>query len=85
VLVRKRYYARSEVSEHEHCEFCWAKFMDPEFSPEHRTFIQDNPDVPTGGYTTTDEHAQGADSYWICDTCFKDFRERFGWRVAPDT
>lgn len=85
VLARKRYRARSETWEHEHCEFCWAKFMDPDFSPEHRKFIEDNPDVLTEGYTTTDEHPQGADFYWICDTCFNDFRERFGWQVEVES
>jgi hypothetical protein len=82
VLVRKRYRARSETSEHEHCEFCWAKFMDADFSPEHRKFIEDNPDVLTEGYTTTAEHPQGADIYWVCDACFNDFKERFRWRVT---
>ena len=84
-LVRKRYTARSETWEHEHCAFCWAKFMDPEFSPEHRKFIEDNADVRTEGYTTTDEHPQGADFWWICDTCFTDFLERFRWRVVAES
>ena len=43
VLVRKRYRARSETSEHAQCAFCWAKFMDADFSPEHRAFIEANP------------------------------------------
>src|SRR5947208_2930159 len=34
-LLRKPYRAWSEDWEHDHCEFCWAKFMDPHFSPEH--------------------------------------------------
>ena len=49
-LVRKRYKAWSEDWEHDHCEFCWTKFMDPEFSPEHRKFIDENPEVLTEGY-----------------------------------
>jgi len=44
-LVRKRYKAWSEDWEHDHCEFCWTKFMDPDFSPEHRQFISENPQV----------------------------------------
>jgi hypothetical protein len=30
------------------------------------------------GYTTPDEY------HWICDSCFNDFREEFGWRVTPE-
>jgi hypothetical protein len=49
-LVHKRYKAWSEDWEHDHCEFCWTKFMDPDFSPEHRQFITENPKVLTEGY-----------------------------------
>lgn len=28
------------------------------------------------GWTTDDEY------HWICDTCFRDFRERFDWTVG---
>jgi N-acetyltransferase len=82
VLARRRYHARSASSEHEHCAFCWAKFMDPEFSPEHRRFVAENPDVLTEGYTTTHAHPDGEGVRWICEPCFNDFRERFGWRVT---
>ena len=30
------------------------------------------------GYCTEDEED------WICEICFNDFRERFGWRVKAD-
>ena len=53
-LLRKQYRAWSEDWEHDHCEFCWAKFMDPHFSPEHERFIAENPDVLTEGYAVQD-------------------------------
>lgn len=56
--------------------------MDPNFSEEHRLYIETHPDVATEGFTTTDEHANGADYYWICADCYADFADRFGWRVA---
>lgn len=50
-LVRKRYRTRSDEWEHDHCEFCWAEFMDPDYSPEHREFVKKaNPHVLTEGY-----------------------------------
>src|SRR4051794_3419289 len=31
-LTLRRYQAQSAGWEHEHCEFCWAKFMDGDYS-----------------------------------------------------
>ena len=82
--MRKRYRTTTEMSEHDHCEFCWAKFMDPDFSPEHRRFIAEHPEVLTEGYTTATAPADGPDSHWLCKACFSDFAVRFGWRVVAE-
>jgi hypothetical protein len=82
--VRKRYHAASEAWEHDHCEFCWAKLMDPDFSPEHRRFIAEHPEVRTEGYATTAAHPDGADSHWVCEACFSDLAGRFGWRLVAE-
>ena len=73
-LWRKRYVRYSESWEHDHCEFCWAKFM-----------VEDYPDVLHEGYATEDNYR------WICEQCFEDFKDLFGWKVmgakesdAPD-
>ena len=76
VLSLKPYRARSETSEHEHCAFCFAKFMDPRFSEEHRRFVAERADVLTEGYATTDERG------WVCPRCFDDFADELGWRQA---
>ncbi len=81
-LVLKRYRAYREDWEHDHCAFCWAKFMDPDFSPEHKRWVGEHPDVLTEGYATTASHPQGADYFWVCPTCFEDFRDRFGWHLS---
>jgi hypothetical protein len=81
VLTRKHYRARSETDEHEHCAFCWAKFMDPDGSEAHRRFVAGHPDVLTEGYTTTRTHRDGDESHWVCPTCFDDFAEEFDWRL----
>ena len=82
--VRKRYRATTETSEHEHCEFCWAKFMDPEFSLEHYGFIAEHPQLLTEGYATIGAQPDGADTYWVCEACFSDFAERFRWRLVAE-
>src|SRR5882672_12163284 len=61
-LVRRRWTQTRDNWDHDHCEFCMAKFMASEV-----------PDVLHEGWTTPDEY------WWICDTCFNDFHERFGW------
>lgn len=46
---------------------------------EHCEFCTDKiseyPDTLNRGYCTEDEY------HWICDTCFEDFRELFGFTV----
>ena len=74
-LIRKPYTAYSETWEHDHCSFCWAKFMDAN-DPER------DPEALSEGYATTAEHASGADYHWVCPACFDDFVELFGWHVA---
>jgi hypothetical protein len=81
-LVFRACRARSETWEHEHCLFCFAKFMDPDFSDAHRRYIEEHNDVLTEGYTTTSEHPQGAGWHWVCLRCVEDFAEEFGLRIA---
>jgi len=82
-LAWKTYHAKSATWEHDHCAFCWAKFMDPAFSDAHQRFIEEHPDVLSKGYTTTAEHEHGANYHWICKQCFEDFADLFQWHVEP--
>ena len=60
------YSPRSETWEHEHCEFCWAKFgLESENLHE--------------GYCTTPTNTHK--SLWICPKCFADFQETFQWNI----
>ena len=62
----RRYTAPRPDWDHDHCEFCWAKFADADLVPG----------ALEAGYTTDDGYR------WICEACFADFRERFGWHIA---
>ena len=42
------------------------------------TFMVGNPEAEHAGYTTEDHYR------WICDRCFQDFRELFGWTVKAE-
>jgi len=44
-LQRKKYKKYSETWEHDHCSFCWAKFMETA-----------SPDILTEGYATADNY-----------------------------
>jgi len=35
----------------------------------------DDPSILTEGYVTEGDH-------WVCESCFADFREEFGWTVV---
>ena len=63
-LYLKKYITSGNAWDHDHCEFCWAKFM-----------VEDYPRVLHIGYATMDEY------HWVCEACFKDFEEMFGWPV----
>jgi hypothetical protein len=65
-LTRKLYLPTGEGNDHDHCEFCWAKFSQ---SPAI-------PDALREGYTTSDGYR------WICNQCFSDFRGQFKWVVV---
>lgn len=38
--------------------------------------ISEFPETQHAGYCTLDEH------YWICETCFHDFKEMFEWTLV---
>jgi hypothetical protein len=57
--------------DHDHCDFCGAKFM-----AEKRL-----PDVLLAGYTEADAPT-GESAVWVCAGCFSDFKDRFGWTVV---
>lgn len=53
--------------DHAHCEFCWHKFMKDPAGMEN---------CSSEGYVTADGE------YWICDNCYRDFYEPFGWILS---
>jgi hypothetical protein len=84
IWVRKRYRVRSHSWEHDHCSFCWAKFMDPEFSTASRAFIDVHPEVLIEGYASAQGHPREVDYYWVCEECFAAFSDRFAWSVVSE-
>jgi hypothetical protein len=64
-LLRRKYALQSASWDHDHCEFCGAKFSLNEGDLHE-------------GYVTLDG------KHWICDGCFNDFRDRFGWDVVVE-
>lgn len=63
VSLTQRTYSKYRADwDHDHCEFCGAKFSE-------------NSGDLSEGYSTTDGY------HWICEPCFRDFKERFKWTV----
>jgi hypothetical protein len=72
-FVRKPYTRWSVDWDHDHCDFCQRKFVEANGHPE-------DDDEKTVGYAAVGTGPEGQDDYhWVCDDCFADFRERFGW------
>lgn len=53
---------------HDHCIGCWATFTEV-----------DGPDFLRAGYTTREEHPNGADYWWLCEPCYEEHKSRLGW------
>ncbi len=73
-LFRRRFCGRYP-GDHQHCDFCWAKFMDERDPP----YPGDEHVIVHEGYSPEDNVC------WVCDQCFADFHVRFSWTVAPDS
>jgi hypothetical protein len=73
-IVCGRFRQTAEDFDHAHCEFCWAKFMDPEYRAIRG--YQTPEDVLKEGYHTQDGYR------WICNSCFEDFQDIFRWKVV---
>lgn len=68
-LYYHKYKKPSEKWDHDHCEFCM------------KTFIEDckeMSDCTNVGYSSLDNY------YWICEECFKDFKDLFKWTVTKE-
>jgi hypothetical protein len=94
-LQLKAYRMWSEKWDHDHCAFCWAKFLDPtaKFTdPKAAAWLAnaiEDPEILTEGYAVqgrSPKEYQKSDYWWICPTCVRDFAKRFGWTVqdGPD-
>lgn len=72
-----QYIACSETWDHDHCAFCFAKFLPEEVKadwPQRPRWEWDA--IVTEGYTTTDRF------WWICTRCFNDFDHLVQWVVV---
>ena len=64
VLCWKRYQSANPDNDHDHCEFCFVKFIEG----NRQNTLQE-------GYTTLDGY------YWICSSCYEDFKDIFKWKI----
>lgn len=73
-LRKKSFHANSpnstddprKYNDHEHCDFCFKKIMEN---------CGGMIDCDVDGYCTIDEKT------WICNDCFNEFRNEFGWVI----
>ena len=78
--VRKHYRVLRPAWDHDHCAFCWAKFVDST-TPEGQAILETDDSAQAEGWTTTAEFSASADHDWVCEGCFADFHEEFRWLV----
>jgi len=61
---KQNYVKYSDKWEHDHCEFCGAKFCE-------KNDTLNNDENLYEGYATEDKYR------WICETCFNDFKKKY--------
>jgi hypothetical protein len=67
-LVLQQWRPYREGWDHDHCAFCQRHISLP--------LGTDDEDAVDRGYATDDRY------HWICESCFADFREQFGWTAT---
>lgn len=80
-LVKKKYWDRRPDDDHDHCEFCWTKFMVVPYTPADEVIL-------TEGYAVQGRTADPRfpdDYYWVCPACVADFASRFDWTVVNES
>ncbi len=83
-LTWKNYQVLSAEWEHEHCDFCLVKFLDPRYSAACReALLRDRDSLRSAGYTNLMGSDLKRGAHWICEECFGDFGDEFGWEVVP--
>jgi hypothetical protein len=79
VFERKVYIQPSPEWDHDHCAFCSVRFAQEGSRPAAA-----DPGALTEGYSTPGPPSEPKDDYyWVCPTCFEDFRERLEWTTRP--
>ncbi|MGO9907991.1 MAG: hypothetical protein ACLPY3_20070 [Solirubrobacteraceae bacterium] len=67
--------------EHDHCLFCWAKFVSSSEEGKER-LAQDEHTIYFEGYATAEPNGSGFD--WVCRPCFDDFADELEFVVVGD-
>jgi hypothetical protein len=81
--------ATSKEWDHEHCEFFWAKFIDPTYpdrflegeqAEAYRKWLaESDDDLLAAGFTNDAFGDVEAQRWWVCPECHERFARRFGW------
>jgi len=79
-LRHHRYRAPSATWDHDHCEFCWQKFMDASDSANKAEWFASG-ELAAVGYATVAFDNRADDYHWVCEKCFHDFDPFFHWTV----
>jgi hypothetical protein len=74
-LCWKQHSRWSDEWDHDHCAFCWAKFVPPD--DPHQ-----GPDDLNEGYAVLSNGCFPDDYHWICAACYAYFRGMFDWEVV---
>jgi hypothetical protein len=65
------------TGDHDHRAFCWAEFAQPGTPVHTESTLYE-------GFATAGPPSDPKDDYWwVCPSCYEDFRERLEWTTRP--
>ncbi|MGH2869811.1 MAG: hypothetical protein ACRDNK_19870 [Solirubrobacteraceae bacterium] len=77
----REYAAPAPTWDHDHCLFCWAKFVPPSRAGED-WLSDDTHEIHFEGYATVEPSGSGFE--WVCGRCFDDFASELEFVVVGD-
>lgn len=77
----REYVAPKPEWNHDHCLFCWAKFV-PRSEEGKEWLSRDTHTIYFAGYATVEPSGSGFE--WVCPSCFDDFAAELDFSVVDD-
>jgi hypothetical protein len=75
-FIQREYQKPRPEWDHDHCEICFAKFMEEAACLEPHSQEDNIQEILHNGFNSIDNYR------WICPRCFQENREQYRWNLV---